>query len=260
MSEKARIVVCLPSYNEAGNLPDLIRDTHDAVPEATILVVDDGSSDATGELAREAAKTMPVVVVPHERNMGLAQAIRTAFAHAGQLVRDDGFVIMMDADGTHRPEQIHNMAKKAEAGADLVVAGRYLEGTSVTGVPWHRKVLSAGARFLSRALFGNLVAKDVSCGYRLYTSRLLRCAREAYGDGLIVSPGFSVSLELLVKLVKLGARVDQVPLNLRYDLKKGQSKIRIVRTILQYLKLFSHLLVVRPKVLLSEYETKRAGL
>jgi dolichol-phosphate mannosyltransferase len=252
MSEKAGLIVCLPSFNEEGNLPDLIRDIHAAVPEALILVVDDGSSDATGDVARQAAKTMPVVVVPHERNMGLAQAIRTAFANALNLISDDGYVIMMDADGTHRPEQIRDLMAKAAAGADLVVAGRYLEGTTVMGVPWHRKVLSAGARFLSRALFGNLVAKDVSCGYRLYTVPLLRCAVQAYGDSLIVSPGFSVSMELLVKMVKIGARVDQIPLHLRYDLKKGESKIKITRTVMQYFSLFLHLLMVRPLVRLPQ--------
>jgi len=252
MEEKSKIVVCLPSYNEAGNLPDLIRDTHAAVPEALIVVVDDGSADATGDVARTAAKTMPVMVVPHPRNMGLAQAIRTAFTNAAGLVAEDGYVILMDADGTHRPDQIPDMIKKAEAGADLVVAGRYLAGSEVRGVAWHRKILSVGARAFSRVLFGDLVAKDVSCGYRLYKASLLRRAMRAYGEQLIVSKGFSVSLELLVKMVKIGARVDQVPLNLRYDLKKGASKIRITRTVWQYITLLRHLATVKPKLLGTE--------
>lgn len=253
MGQQSRIIVGLPSYNEAENLPDLIRDIHRAVPEALILVVDDGSADATGEVAKTAADTMPVLIETHVRNMGLAQAIRTALAKAVSILAEDGYFILMDADGTHRPEQIRDLVAKAQAGADLVVAGRYLEGSTVMGVAWHRRVLSAGARFISGLLFGNLVAKDVSCGYRLYKADLLRCAAKAYGDSLIVSPGFSVSLELLAKMAKLGAKIDQIPLNLRYDLKRGSSKIRIIRTVMQYFKLFSHLLLVRPRIMLAEF-------
>ncbi|MCB1155328.1 hypothetical protein KDL45_16840, partial [bacterium] len=118
--------------------------------------------------------------------------------------------------------------------------------STTVGVPPFRKLLSVGARFVSRTLLGDLVARDVSCGYRLYRVELIQRALAAYGDQLIVSPGFSVNLELLAKLVKIGAKVDQVPLRLRYDLKGGESKIRIVRTVLQYLKLIVHLTLTNP--------------
>lgn len=246
MSEKSKTIVCLPSYNEARNLPNLFRDIYQASPDALILVVDDGSVDETESIARKAAETMNILIVKHQRNMGLGQAIRTAFKNALDLVRDDGYVIMMDADGTHRPEQIPDLIIKAEAGADLVVAGRYLEGSMVMGVPYYRKALSAGVRVLSRVLFGNLVAKDVSSGYRLYKASLLRRAERVYGDQLIVSNGFTAILELLVKMMRIGARIDQIPLNLRYDMKKGASKIRITRTVIQYLHLFWYLAFTRP--------------
>ncbi|MBZ0273394.1 glycosyltransferase [bacterium] len=240
------LVVCLPSYNEEGNLADLIRDTHDAVPYALILVVDDGSTDRTRAIAAAAAGTYPVVVEPHARNRGLAEAMRTALIRALDLVDPDGFVVSMDADGSHRPDQIPQLVEAARRGAELVVAGRYLEGSTVAGVPWFRKILSVGARVFTRVALGNLHVRDVSCGYRLYRASLVRRAFEAWGEGLIVSPGFSVNLELLVKMSRIGARVDQIPLRLRYDLKQGESKIRIVRTVIQYLRVYAHLALARP--------------
>ncbi|MCZ7585349.1 MAG: glycosyltransferase [Deltaproteobacteria bacterium] len=247
MQEKARVVVCLPSYNEEGNLPALIDDLAAAMPGALILVVDDGSADGTARVAKEAAAKHRVVLESHHGNKGLAAAVRTAFDTALGLVRDDGYVILMDADGTHRPEQMNDLLARAERGSRSGGRRTLFGGTRVAGVAWYRKVLSAGARFLTTVIFGNLVARDVSCGYRLYRAALIRRAKEAYGTRLIVSEGFSVNVELLVKLVRLGARVDQIPLNLRYDLKQGASKIRIVRTVMQYLKLFAHLAVTRPR-------------
>ncbi len=244
--EKPSLVVALPAFNEEGNLPSLIEDIHHVVPDALILVVDDGSTDGTGAVAEKAAESKPVVLVTHERNMGLGRAVNTALKNAVRLARDNGAVVLMDADGTHRPEQIPELVARAEAGADLVVAGRYLPGAKVAGVSFFRRVLSGGARFLSHLIFGNIVARDVSCGFRLYKVPLLRRAREAYGKRFIVSQGFSISVELLVKLAKIGAKIDQIPLDLRYDLKMGKSKIRIVRTVWQYLKTYIHLAFVRP--------------
>ncbi len=243
MPSKPASLVCLPSYNESGNLADLIADIRSALPTAHILVVDDGSTDDTRVIAEQAAKDNPVTVAAHPRNMGLAQAIRTAFDNALALAADDGRIITMDADGTHRPEQMREMIAVADRGADIVVAGRYLSGSEVKGVTPFRKFLSAGARFLTTLVFGELGARDVSCGYRLYSADILRRAREVYGANLIRSQGFSVNVELLIKMARIGARIQQIPLNLRYDLKKGASKIRIARTIRQYLTLYARLIL-----------------
>jgi len=101
---------------------------------------------------------------------------------------------------------------------------------------------------LSRMLLGKQAVKDVSSGYRLYKASLIRQAQQAYGDQLIVSNGFTVTIELLVKMKRIGARIDQIPLILRYDMKKGPSKIRIKRTIVQYLHLFCHLALTHPQI------------
>ncbi len=241
-----KLYICLPSYNEAENLPELIGDIGKTTPNAKLVVVDDGSTDLTGDIAEKAGAKMNLVVVRHPRNMGLAQAMKTAFDHVLHEADDEALIVVMDADGSHRPEQIPKLVEKANEGADLVVAGRYIDGAEVRGVSPLRRVLSYGTRQLTQLIFGRLGARDVSCGYRLYRSSLLREAKEAYGDNLIVSEGFSVNVELLIKLSKIGAVIEQTPLDLRYDLKKGRSKIRILPTIFQYLKLFAQMILHPP--------------
>ncbi len=241
------LFICLPSYNEAENLPELLRDIDAAAPGAKVIVVDDGSTDSTGEIAKKAGAQMDLHVCAHPRNLGLARAMGTAIDCVLEKAADEDYAVFMDADGSHRPAQIPDLITKADAGAQIVVAGRYIEGSGVRGVSRLRKMLSFGTRLLTETLFGRLGARDVSCGYRLYRVSLLRGAREAYGDKLIESAGFSVNVELLIKMSRIGAVVEQIPLDLRYDLKKGESKIRIIPTIFQYLQLFARIIFLPPK-------------
>jgi dolichol-phosphate mannosyltransferase len=97
-----------------------------------------------------------------------------------------------------------------------------------------RKVLSRGASFLLSTVARVRGARDYTCGYRLYRSTMLRRALEAWGDRLIEEVGFVCMAELLVKLGRGGARVAEAPLVLRYDLKEGASKMKILKTITRY--------------------------
>ncbi|MDR7520988.1 MAG: glycosyltransferase [Armatimonadota bacterium] len=231
--------IVLPAYNEAAGLPLLLEAIGRAGRGAIwhTVVVDDGSRDETGAVARAFAGRMRLDVLTHPDNRGLAAAIRTGLEHACRLASPEDVIVTMDADNTHRPEQIPAMLAALRDGADVVIASRYVRGARQAGVPPHRALLSAGIGWLLRVRFGLPGVRDYSCGYRAFRAGLLQQALEAYGDRLIESQGFVVMTELLVKLAVFRPRIVEVPLDLRYDWKVGASKMPTGKTIAGYLRL-----------------------
>jgi dolichol-phosphate mannosyltransferase len=231
--------IVLPAYNEAEGLPHLleaIARTGEGRDWRTI-VVDDGSTDGTGDVARGFAGRLSLTVLTHPENRGLAAAIRTGLEHVCREAAPGDALITMDADNTHSPEQIPQMVQALDDGADVVIASRYVHGARQAGVPAHRALLSAGVGRMLRVRFGLPGVRDYSCGYRAYRVALLQRAAAAYGPRLIESRGFVVMTELLVKLAHYRPRIVEVPLDLRYDRKAGESKMPAGRTIAGYLRL-----------------------
>ncbi len=243
-----KVWVVLPAFNEGENLPAVL-DGLAAVLQRQgvycIVVVDDGSADATRATALAYGGRLPVEVVSHERNLGLARAIQTGLRAVVDRAQDEDIVVTMDADNTHPPELINQMVEAIRRGADIVIASRYASGGAEVGVPMLRRVLSVGIGMLMRLRFGLRGVRDYSSGYRAYRARLVRLALDQFGAALVESRGFAVMAELLVKLAAFGPRVVEVPLGLRYDRKRGASKLRIFPTAADYVAL---LLSSRPRV------------
>lgn len=227
--------VAMPAFNEQGALPLLIPRIVQAMEESPwqydILVVDDGSSDRTVEVVERLAADYPVRLVKHGVNRGLGAAITTAVVEASVGLYDDDIVVTMDADNTHPPQLISRMVPMIREGRDIVIASRFEPGGHVVGLSRFREVLSLGASWMMRLLFGVRGCKDYTCGFRAYRAGVLREAQTRYRGNLVRESGFASMAELLLNISKLGVVVGEVPLLLRYDMKKGASKMRIGRTI-----------------------------
>ncbi len=238
-----KLWAALPAYNEAAALPELLdnigAECRDNGLDYEIIVVDDGSTDGTADAAREAAKIWNVRLVQHPRNLGLAAAIRTGLTTAIELADDDDVILTMDSDGTHPTSLIPEMLKKAEQGADVVIASRFRPGSRVMGLSLPRHLLSIAARVCFTTAFPAKGIRDYTCGYRIYRVSKLREAINHYGDNFVSEQGFSCMVDVLLKMRKLNTRFDEVPMILRYDLKQGDSKMRVVRTCMDTLKLIA---------------------
>ena len=234
--------LALPAYNEERSLPALLER---CVPVAqalareghrlAVIVVDDGSKDRTIERAQAYAQPLSLEVIPHVVNKGLGAAITSCLLGALDRAGEDDAIATMDADNTHDPGLLPDMWRFLdEQKGDVVIASRYVKGGEEVGLSALRKVLSRGASFLLTAVTPVRGARDYTCGFRVYRAATLRRAATAWGDRLVEEAGFTCMAEVLLKLGRGGARVREWPLILRYDLKEGASKMKVVKTITRY--------------------------
>jgi dolichol-phosphate mannosyltransferase len=238
----ARLVLGLPAFNEAPNIDPLFerisRVRARLMPNLSVLLYDDGSRDDTAEKARawNGREGLPVRVI------GLGTALASLLkdfagtASGGQPGAEA--LALMDCDDTMDPVQLPRMWRLlSERHLDLVIASRYRPGATISGVPLHRLMLSQAAAFIFKSLHPLGGIRDYSCGYRLYSRDLLRRAHAVWGGDLVQQRGFASMVEVLLKLGRLGARCAEVPLRLRYEQKRGASKMAVTDNATRLLRL-----------------------
>ena len=204
-ADLGRVVVVIPTYNEADNLGWIVGRLRSAVPGVDVLVVDDGSPDGTGDLADALAAEDPQVSVLHRtQKAGLGAAYLHGFAVA--LERGYDVVGEMDADGSHQPEQLPRLLD-ALADADLVIGSRWVPGGSVVNWPLSRKALSVGGNIYARMALG-IPVRDVTAGYRLFR----RSTLEAIDLGSVASSGYCFQADLAWRTSQAGLRIVEVPI------------------------------------------------
>ena len=236
---KTTVYILLPCYNEEENLEELVAEISRKCESLNykIVAVDDGSKDATYSVLCCLSRTYPLVVLRHEENRGLHEALRTLLLWVDENTDDSDYVILMDSDLTHSPEYIPQMIRACEEqGADIVIASRFVEGGKQINVPFHRSLLSKGLRLFTKLML-RLPVEDVSSGYRCIRSAAIKRMIKTYGpDGIIESKGFDVQLEILFKLFMKGAKIAEIPFTLNYSKKKGKSKLKLTKTVLGYVR------------------------
>jgi dolichol-phosphate mannosyltransferase len=230
-----KVIVVLPAYNEQENLPGLLQSLSESLSDAyldfQIVVVNDGSSDRTAEILKEREGKLPLKVLTHERNQGLGATMRDGLYYANQISNSKDVIVTMDADETHPTGLILRMVRMIKEGHDVVIASRYQAGARVIGLTLHRRMISWVASKLMQLVFPIQGVRDYTCGYRAYRGDAFAQAMRFYGDRFIDQEGFQCMVDILLKMRRMPNLVfGEVPLVLRYDLKQGESKMRLFRT------------------------------
>lgn len=235
-----RVFLVLPAYNEAENLTALLNKLAQ-IPELSewtqVVLVNDGSTDGTTKIAGTFQSRLKIAVEIHRQNLGLGAALRTGFKKALSLAKPEDAIAVMDADNSHPLELLLEMLKKINEGFDVIIASRYLPASREIGISSQRRLLSVACNKLLSIFFPIQGVKDYTCGYRLIRAALLKKLEERTNGTFFNENGFAATSELLLELAQCGAKISEVPLQLRYDLKKGKSKMRILHTILGYFRL-----------------------
>src|SRR5438552_16713217 len=214
----ARPLVCIPTYNEASNILDLVERVHEAAPEADVLVIDDASPDGTGELVRtQILKDARLEIMSRPAKLGLGTAYMAGFAYA--LQHGYTAVLTMDSDFSHPPDRSPALIQAVADGAHLSVGSRYVPGGAIEGWGTNRRVLSATANFVARRML-RLRTHDCTGGFRCYSIRALQF--------LVTRPlrssGYSALVELLTRCERAGLTIVEVPI-IFTDRTLGHSKI-----------------------------------
>ena len=235
------ITIVLPAYNEEESLPPLLQRINEAYNlygwDAHVLVVNDGSRDNTLGVARDFKGDIKVDVLDIQPNSGLANAINMGIRKAIEGRKDTDVVVTLDADDSQNPFLIQRMVQQVAEGSDLVIASRYQPGARIKGLKRSRKFFSWAAGLLFRIFVGFEGIKDYTCGFRAYRVDMLKKTIAYYGDKFITQKGFGCMVELLLKVASQSATMNEVPMILRYDLKQGESKMNVQKTMKQTLKL-----------------------
>lgn len=221
----ADVVVVLPTYQEAANLPMIVKILMELpLPVMRLLVVDDNSPDGTGQIAEELADHYGrnrIGVVHRERKEGLGKAYLDGMSRA--ITEGAEFVVQMDSDLSHGPEYLPGMlGTMLAAEADVVIGSRYVVGASVgTDWPWHRKALSAFANAYVRALL-HLGIRDVTAGYKVWRASALK----AVGLSNVRSHGYSFQVEMNYHARLLGLKIVELPIHFS-ERAAGESKMSL---------------------------------
>jgi dolichol-phosphate mannosyltransferase len=210
------ISLIIPTFNERKNLSSLVKKIDRSVSQTDyeIVIVDDNSTDGTGELAEELSKAYPMRVI-HRKERGLATAVVTGFNHAkGEIL------LVMDADLSHPPEKIPDFLDEITK-ADILIGTRYKNGLS-----FKRKIISKGAKLLIMILFPSIrTLKDPQSGFFMLKKKVI--------EGIELKPvGFKILLEILIK--GNYEKVAEIPFAFG-ERKKGGSKLNL-REIFNFLR------------------------
>lgn len=240
------IYVVLPCYNEQDNLISLFTEFErifDLVKNLGLnhkyIVVDDGSKDNSYNILQEVGKFVDLEIIQHNPNQGLGMTIKDGLKRASERVKDTDIVITMDSDNTQPASLLFSMVMKILEGNHVVIASRYRYGAKVVGLNAFRSFLSFGAGMMFKFSYNIKDVRDYTCGFRAYDGSILKRAFSHYGDDFIEQRGFQCMAEILLKLTKMDKHIifSEVPMVLRYDLKQGESKMKVMDTIFNTIKM-----------------------
>ncbi|MFH1022480.1 MAG: glycosyltransferase family 2 protein [Planctomycetota bacterium] len=242
-SEKQKLHVIVPVYNEASNIERFIFGINklhahmlSSGKQLTMILVNDGSTDATCDIAYSSDHSFELVILTHKLRRGPGAAFSTAFHFLLDKLGSGDLVLLMEGDNTSRIETAMQMVVRISEGYDVVLASPYAYGGGFSDTPAHRLILSHCANGLLKIFAGLRGIHTFSSFYRLFRGSIIIQLHRVYGGNILETDGFECMVELLIKLTLIKARISEVEMTLDTSCRRGKSKMRIPKTVIGYLK------------------------
>jgi len=235
------LYIVIPAYNEGAAVGHFFTNLLDEVEKqalkATLVLVDDGSTDESRPFLTEVEQRKDVVLLRHDKNLGVARALETGIRwvlEKGDLKR---ILVVLEADGTNDIKILSKLCDKIDDGFDVAIGSRHLSGGGAKGLPLIRRSMSAVGNFALRWAIGYPGVCDYTIFYRAYRLSIINEIAKSSNGCLFNEKGFAANAELLLKIASSGARVTEVPHLYNYNLKQSTSKMDMGNTIRGYLNL-----------------------
>ncbi|MCL5445610.1 MAG: polyprenol monophosphomannose synthase [Acidimicrobiales bacterium] len=214
-----RVLVIIPTYNESENILKILDKVRETLPDAGILVVDDGSPDGTAEIVESYGRDSSdkVNILKRAAKSGLGSAYRAGFAWG--LEKGFDACVEMDADFSHDPAALPELTEPLSRGYDLSIGSRYIPGGSIPNWPRHRYFLSRGGNIYASILLGLGVA-DSTAGFRAYSAEILR----RLDLDSVRAEGYGFQIEMTYRTKQAGGSIVEIPIRF-VDRVAGESKM-----------------------------------
>ena len=213
-----RVMLAVPTYNEAPNIEELLTRLRTAVPSADILVIDDNSPDGTADIAEQTGRSLGnIEVLRRPAKHGLGAAYRAGFGVG--IHRGYDLICQMDADLSHDPDALVDLIGAVEAGADLAIGSRYVPGGTIPHWPPLRRALSRYGNLYASAMLTHGV-KDSTSGYRAFRAAAL----EGIKFEQTHANGYLFQIEMAYRVILWGGTIAEVPIAFT-DRVRGTSKM-----------------------------------
>jgi glycosyltransferase involved in cell wall biosynthesis len=213
-----RTLVVLPTYQEATNIVTVLQRIRAAMPDASVLVVDDNSPDGTAELAEATGRELgSIEVLRRPGKAGLGGAYRAGFGRG----MEQGYEVLveMDADLSHDPSALPSLVRPLEDGVDLSIGSRYVPGGSIPNWAVHRRALSRWGNRYAAAVLGLDIA-DATSGFRAYRAEMVH----KVDLGMVSTDGYGFQIDMAYRVARAGGRIVEVPIQFT-DRVRGTSKM-----------------------------------
>ncbi len=241
MLNNCTIWIGLPAFNEEKAIKKVLKSIislKKKINKIRVIIVNDGSKDKTLLNAKKFQKKLNIKIINNKKNKGLGNALYSLILFFKKKSIGNDKLVLMDCDNTHDPNQIITMLRKVEKKDNFVViASRFQKGSLVKNVPFLRNLLSLTAFIIFNIFFMTKGIRDFTSGYRLYDKKTIEKFFSIIGNKYLPAAGFEMQLEILLKLKKTNVNFFEIPIILDYKKKPTVSKMNIIKTIFNYLKL-----------------------
>lgn len=237
------IYIITPIFNEKENIPSLIESFHDITNKFNndifFIVVDDGSTDGTIDEIERLKNGLNITVLNYGCNKGPGYAFATGFEYISAKIDADDIIVTMEGDNTSRIETLYLMIERLKREKlDCVLASPYAYGGGISNTSFLRTILSHIANTFIKEMLGIRGIHTMSSFFRVYDAKLILKLQRIFSPRIISMDGFESMIELLKKIIMTHATISEMSMELDTSLRKGKSKMKIIKTIIGYLFLY----------------------